>query len=114
MHFFEKIDRSIDKQIYKQSNIVIDTKLLLLIIIIKMLSTYSEFLKDFDTTFPNGPCADVIDVEKFVSKYKILIERTTNTIIEELNMFNCVDFKRRMQKCFYACEVTKYRILSDM
>lgn len=79
-----------------------------------MLGTYSEFLKDFDTTFPNGPCADIIDVEKFVNKYKILIERTTNTIIEELNMFNCVDFKRRMQKCFDACEVTKHRILSDM
>ena len=55
-----------------------------------MLGTYSEFLKDFDTTFPNGPCADVIDVERFINKYKILIERTTNTVIEELNMFNCV------------------------
>lgn len=30
MHFFEKIDRSIDKQIYKQSNIVIDTNFIVI------------------------------------------------------------------------------------
>jgi hypothetical protein len=76
-----------------------------------MLATYSNFLNDFDSTFPTG---DVIKVEKFVDKYKTLIERTTNTIIEEVDMFKCIDFKRRMMKCYEACEVTKNIILTEL
>lgn len=76
-----------------------------------MLDTYSNFLKEFDATFPHG---DIIEVEKFVSKYRTLIERTTNTIIEEVDMFKCIDFKRRMIKCHEACEVTKNRILTEL
>ena len=77
-----------------------------------MLGTYSEFLKDFDTTFPNGPIADIINVEKFIKKYKTLIERTTNTFIEDLSMFECVDFRKRMQICFDASQIAKSKIIN--
>lgn len=76
-----------------------------------MLATYSNFLNEFDDTFPNG---DVIEVEKFVSKYRTLIERTTNTIIQEVDMFKCLDFRRRMMKCHEACEATKNVILTKI
>jgi hypothetical protein len=77
-----------------------------------MLATYSNFLKDFETTFPNGPRADIIDVENFIKKYKLLIERTTNTFIEDLNMFECVDFGKRIQMCFYASQIAKSKIIN--
>lgn len=70
------------------------------------------YIKDFDLTFVNGYNADIIEVEKFIAKYRILIYNVTNTYIEELDMTKCIDFTSRIQICFDASEVTKYRILS--
>ena len=72
------------------------------------------YIKDFDLTFVNGYNADIIEVEKFIEKYRILIYNVTNTFIEELDMTKCIDFTSRIQICFDASEVTKYRMLTDI
>ena len=59
---------------------------------------------DFETTFKldakGRVNADIIEVERFAQKYKILIERVTNQFVEPLDMFNCVDFRRRIDKLY--------------
>lgn len=72
------------------------------------------YIKDFDLTFVNGYIADIIEVEKFIEKYRILIYNVTNTYIEELDMTKCIDFTSRIQICFDASEVTKYRMFTDI
>jgi len=76
-----------------------------------MQDTYRNFLNEFDKTFPP---IDVIKVEIFVDKYKTLIERTTNTVIEELDMKKCYDFGHRNEKFHKACKLTKRFILNEI
>ena len=70
------------------------------------------YIKDFDLTFENGYNSDIIEVEKFIEKYRILIYDVTNTYIEKLDMTKCIDFTSRIQICFDASEVAKYRMLT--
>ena len=76
-------------------------------------SMYNDFITDFDTTFQHGSKQDIITVENFLKKYKTLIERRTNIIIEEIDPFSCVDFEKRIKKCYDACVVTKSTILKE-
>ena len=71
-----------------------------------------SYIKDLDKTFANGSNSNIIEVENFIEKYRILIYNVTNTYIEKIDMTKCIDFTTRIQKCFDASEVTKYRILT--
>lgn len=74
----------------------------------------NSYIKDFDLTFKNEYSADIIEVEKFIEKYRILIYNITNTYIEKLDMTKCIDFTDRIKICFDASEVTKYRMLTEI
>tara|TARA_B110000037_G_scaffold186981_1_gene217285 strand:- start:6950 stop:7213 length:264 start_codon:yes stop_codon:yes gene_type:complete len=74
----------------------------------------NSYIKDFDLTFKNEYNADIIEVEKFIEKYRILIYNITNTYIEKLDMTKCIDFTDRIKICFDASEVTKYRMLTEI
>lgn len=73
----------------------------------------NDFLSDFTTAFPDNGRADIIAVEQFLQKYKHLIERCTDLTIPELDPYNCVDFKRRVQSCKTICQVAKEYIIAQ-
>lgn len=71
---------------------------------------HDTFESDFKATFKldlrGRVKADIINVELFIEKYKILIERCTDIYIEPMNVFHCVDFNRRMQRIYNLGSVT--------
>lgn len=75
---------------------------------------YDTFVHDFESTFKvdtkGGIKADIIEAERFLEKYRILIERTTEQFIEPLDMFKCIDFKCRIQKLYKLGRLTSQKI----
>ena len=78
-----------------------------------MHESKSEYESDFKTTFKldsrGRVKADIIKVELFIEKYKILIERCTDIYIEPMNVLHCVDFTRRMRRMYtLGCVTNEY------
>lgn len=77
--------------------------------------TFDNYVSDFESTFSidtkGRVKADVVEAERFLEKYRILIERSTDQYIEPLNMFKCIDFNRRIEKVYILGNITKGHLL---
>ena len=82
-------------------------------IIMEYKTLCDNFLSDFITTFPEQESADIVAVEQFLEKYKILIERCTDIIIPELDPYKCVDFAHRIKIIKFYSQLAKQHIKAD-
>lgn len=77
--------------------------------------TFDSYVSDFESTFSidikGRVKADVVEAERFLEKYRILIERSTDQYIEPLDMFKCIDFNRRIEKVYTLGNITKRHLL---
>ena len=77
--------------------------------------TFDSYVSDFESTFSidikGRVKADVVEAERFLEKYRILIERSTDQYIEPLDMFKCIDFNRRIEKVYTLGNITKRNLL---
>lgn len=76
---------------------------------------FDNYVSDFESTFSidmkGRVKADVVEAERFLEKYRILIERSTEQYIEPLDMFKCIDFNRRIEKVYTLGKMTKGNLL---
>lgn len=76
---------------------------------------FDSYVSDFESTFcidtKGRVKADVVEAERFLEKYRILIERSTDQHIEPLDMFKCIDFNRRIEKVYTLGKMTKGNLL---
>ena len=76
---------------------------------------FDNYVSDFESTFSidmkGRVKADVVEAERFLEKYRILIERSTEQYIEPLDMFKCIDFNRRIEKVYTLGKMTKGYLL---
>lgn len=69
-----------------------------------------SYESDFEATFSHDSFgrvkADIVNVERFVDKYRTLIERVNDVHVEPVNPFKCVDFTRRKYRMYTLGSVT--------